>query len=491
MIPNYEDFCQLIKDYNVIPVWEEIEVICDNPISLYQKLSRDDENTYLLESVEGGQNLARYSFIGLQPYADFQAKGEDILIECRGKKQQLKGNPLDVLADYMAQFKAPDLADLPRFAGGAVGYLSYDTIRYIEKIPCSTTDDLELPDMFFTFPEHILVYDHVTLTLKIIVNLFVDEKIDPADLYATAKKAISRIKEKIEKVQLNVPAAFQGRKPLEIKSNFTDADFCRAVSKAKEYILAGDIFQVGLSQRFSAEIEADALSIYRALRRINPSPYMYYLNYQKMQIIGSSPELLICVEDKDIITRPIAGTRPRGKTKQQDRVLEEELLRDEKERAEHVMLVDLHRNDLGRVCEYGSVKLDKFMTIERYSHVMHIVSDIIGTLRAEVDALSALKYSFPAGTVSGAPKIRAMEIIEELEPYRRGVYAGAVCYLSFQGNLDSCIAIRTIVLKDKTAYVQAGAGIVADSVPEMEYQETKNKAGALLQALRMANGELD
>jgi len=486
--PSLEEFSTLALNSKVVPVYREIIVDMETPISLYQKVCLGKDFTYLLESVEGGQHLARYSFIGYNPFLIFKAKGSETKLIRKDKTEVVTGNPLALLEGIMASYHSLSLPQLPRFSGGGVGYFSYDTIRYLEELPEENLDDLSVPDLFFLFAKNVLIFDHVQHSVKIMVNVLIED--EPRE--APYQKAVDEIEQIIEQIRKTaiLPAYSSTGKHVQhpVKSNFTRPEYEKSIRKIQEYIKAGDVFQVGFSQRFQVEIDVEPLEIYRSLRVVNPSPYMYYLNYGDLQVIGTSPELLLRVEDGTAVTRPIAGTRPRGATKQEDLALAENLLQDEKERAEHVMLVDLHRNDLGRVCKYGTVEVDEFMVIERYSHVMHMVSNVRGQLAEEYDALAAFEASFPAGTVSGAPKIRAMEIIEELEPNRRGIYAGAVGYWSFNGNLDTCITIRTIVIKGKQAYVQAGGGIVADSKPELEYEETVNKAKALLQAINLAHG---
>lgn len=487
--PSLEEFTSLAQENNLVPVYREVIVDMETPISLYQKICSGENYSYLLESVEGGERMARYSFIGENPFLIFQGKGNQVEILHQGQKEIKKGNPLKILQETINGYQAASLPQLPRFQGGAVGYLSYDTVRWIEDLPSQKPDDLQLPDLFFVFTDVILIFDHLQHSLKIVSNVLIEDQ----DYLGAYQRGIEKIEKVIEKMEkrasfTSYSTLASSSKPQLVKSNFTQIEFEECVKKAKEYISSGDIFQVGLSQRFQVEIGVDPFEIYRSLRRVNPSPYMYYLNYGDLKLVGTSPELLIRVEDQTAITRPIAGTRPRGKNQQEDLVLAAELLQDEKERAEHIMLVDLHRNDLGRVCNYGTVEVDELMVIERYSHVMHIVSNIKGQLADQYNSFQALEASFPAGTVSGAPKIRAMEIIEELEPNHRGPYAGAIGYFSFNGNLDTCITIRTIVVKGNQAYVQAGAGIVADSNPTLEYQETINKAQALLKAIYLAQG---
>ncbi|HHW39913.1 MAG TPA: anthranilate synthase component I [Syntrophomonadaceae bacterium] len=478
MAVSYGEHCRKsAAGCNIKAVWEEVPADLETPISVFKKTAAG-EYTYLLESVEGGERIARYSIIGFDPLVIFRAKGDAVEIEDAGGKRTVRGDPLGALKELMSGLRVGPLPGEPRFFGGAVGYFGYDLVRHFERIPELATDDLGLPDCFFIITRNVLIYDHVRRTLKIVA-------FEPEE-GGRAEAEIRRIKERLlaelpgEQAERRPPAS-QG--PV---SNMSRERFVEGVRRAKEYIKAGDIFQVVLSQRFRQEVNADPFSVYRVLRTLNPSPYMFYLNFGDLRIVGSSPEMLVRVEDGRVETHPIAGTRPRGETPEADEALAREMQADPKERAEHVMLVDLGRNDLGRVCEYGSVRVVRFMENERYSHVMHLVSVVRGRLARGSDAFDALRACFPAGTVSGAPKVRAMEIIEELEPTRRGPYAGAIGYLSFNGNLDSCIAIRTIVMQGNTAYVQAGAGIVADSDPEREYEETLNKAGALLKALSLA-----
>lgn len=484
--PALDEFKEKAKQHRLVPVYREIIVDLDTPISLYQKVCSGENYTYLLESVEGGERLARFSFIGLNPFLIFEAKEKEIKITQKGKETIYQGNPFEHLQKVIKEYEGVVAPELSRFFGGGVGYFSYDAVRYLEELPEKNQDDLDVPDFFFVFAETILVYDHIQHSVKIVVNCLIDEQ-SPEISYAGA---IKKIEETLSKIRGNqaYPSSGATKAMGQMTSNFTRSQFESSVKKIKEYIRAGDVFQVGLSQRFEIEIGVEPLEIYRSLRVVNPSPYMYYLNYGKLQVIGTSPELLLRVEEKTAVTRPIAGTRPRGKTPQEDLLLGQDLLADEKERAEHVMLVDLHRNDLGRVCSYGTVEVDEFMIIEKYSHVMHLVSNVKGQLDSQYSALEAFQASFPAGTVTGAPKIRAMEIIEELEPNRRGIYAGAVGYCSLNGNLDTCITIRTIVVKGNKAYIQAGAGIVADSNPALEYEETLNKARALIKAINLAHG---
>jgi len=498
--------------FEITPVWEELLVDLETPISIFIKAAAGDY-AYLLESVEGGEQLARYSFIGFDPLAVFQARGTAITIEAGGRTTVEDGLPLTRLRGLMAHLRVGPVPDEPRFFGGAVGYFGYDLVRHYERLPETTIDDLGLPDCFFILTRVVLIYDHVRHTLKIVA--LIPKNGDPAAAYGEALAVIEQVKRRIARAQtldqatagvaggtgrpqapessslpgkgsVNQPGGGTpegNRGSGSPVSNLTKEEFLSSVRRAKEYIEAGDIIQVVLSQRFQQEIGAGPLDIYRRLRSLNPSPYMYYLRFGDVQIVGSSPEMLVRVERGAVETHPIAGTRRRGGSQTEDDVLARELQEDPKERAEHVMLVDLGRNDLGRICEYGSVKVTRLMEIERYSHVMHLVSVVQGKLGAGRDAYDALASCFPAGTLSGAPKVRAMEIIEELEPVRRGPYGGAIGYLSFNGSLDACITIRTILIKGGTAYIQAGAGIVADSDPEQEYEESLRKAEALLQAI--------
>lgn len=491
--PSKEDFIKRSEQGNLVPVYREVLADMETPVSAYRKIARG-KYSFLLESVEGGERLARYSFLGTDPFLVMKSKGREVQIveRWRADKVQLGDgeDPLHVLKRLLGRYTYVDDPDLPRFCGGAVGYIGYDAVRFFENLPEKADDDLDVPDILFLLTDILLVFDHVKHRIKVVCTPEVGS--DPATTYDLAVEKIDEIVERLRTTILP-PAGDPSAEEIAIvpDSNMTKPEFERMVEKSKEYIKAGDVIQVVLSQRLSVPLKADTFNVYRALRSVNPSPYMYYLQYDDMQIIGSSPEILVTEDHGAVTVRPIAGTRPRGKTEAEDLALEKELLADEKERAEHIMLVDLGRNDVGRVSEYGSVNVDELMVIERYSHVMHIVSNVRGRLAQGMDQFDVLRAAFPAGTVSGAPKIRAMEIIEELEPTRRGTYAGAIGYFSFSGNMDTCITIRTILVKDGTAYVQAGAGIVADSVPATEYQETMNKAGALIKAIELAHTGLD
>ncbi len=489
--PTIEEFRKASKRVNCIPVYRELPMEGENPISAFQKLPQS-EYAYILESAERGK-LGRYSFLSAEP---------DFVLRCKGKRAEIvrgekcetvnleNRDPLHLLKDCMSKYKANSYENLPPFYGGAVGYLSYDTVRFFEKLPDENTDDLGLPDLYFILSKTLLIFDHVSSSVKIVSNAYIEG--DPDAAYHEAIEKIEGIVESLKKEVPEVATPISLREaPLqpEIQSNFSEGDFCKAVRKAKEYIRKGDIFQVVLSQRLKTHLASSPFDIYQALRRINPSPYMFYLKFGDMYLVGSSPEVLVRVCGDEVTIRPIAGTRRRGKTSNEDNELERALLADEKERAEHLMLVDLGRNDLGRVAKVGTVNVTEFMTVERYSHVMHIVSNIRGELEGGKDSFDVLRASFPAGTVSGAPKIRAMEIIDELEPTRRGPYAGAVGYFGFSGVMDTCITIRTVLVQEKQVYIQVGAGIVADSIPEREFQETANKAQALLKALSEAGND--
>ena len=484
--PSKKEFIKLAEKGNVIPVYREILADFETPLSAFLKID-EGEYSYLLESVEGGENVARYSFLGSSPSLVITSKGDTISFT-RGKKtdkHRAEKDPIDEIRRYMSKFKFVSVQGLPRFCGGLVGYFGYDMVRFIEDLPDKNPDDLDMPDMQLMLTDTILIFDHVDHKIKIVSNSLV-EKDSPSDTYDKACLKIEKIIKKLQSAGRDHLKTGGSASTGEPGSNFTKDEFCAIVERAKEYIKAGDIIQTVLSQRLEKKTSAGAFSIYRALRSINPSPYMYYLKMGKDRIIGSSPEILVRCEDGEVEVRPIAGTRKRGANEKEDALLEKELLADPKERAEHIMLVDLGRNDIGRVCEYSSVEAREVMTIERYSHVMHIVSDVLGKLREDKDVFDLIRATFPAGTVTGAPKVRAMEIIDELENKRRGPYAGCVGYISFSGNIDTCITIRTIVMRGNTAYIQAGAGIVLDSVPESEHQETLNKAMAMMKAIESA-----
>ncbi|MDD5154876.1 MAG: anthranilate synthase component I [Candidatus Omnitrophica bacterium] len=491
--PSLKEFLKLCKKGNVIPVYNQINADLDTPVSAFLKIAKSDDYAFLLESVEGREKTARYSFLGANPALIFRSKARDIQIiypHAKSVKRFTTGtDPLDEIRNLMKDFKAAPCAGLPRFYGGLVGYIGYDTVRFFEEIPDKNPDELNVPDCVFILTDTILIFDHVNHTIKIVANVMLPEKAGKLSLkqkirvYDAAVKKIEAIQE-----QFGRQAAQEARKVkstgIKISSNFTRRSFCDIVTRAKEYIRKGDIIQVVLSQRFKIKISHEPFSIYRNLRSLNPSPYMFFLKLKEISLVGTSPEMLVRCEDGTVQTRPIAGTRPRGKTEAEDEVLEKELLNDAKERAEHIMLVDLGRNDLGRIARSGQVTLSEFMTVEKYSHVMHLVTEVKAKLDKKYDIYGVLRACFPAGTVSGSPKIRAMEIIDELEISKRGPYAGCVGYFSFSHNMDTCITIRTILVKDKTAYIQAGGGIVADSIPIREYNESVNKARALIEAIR-------
>ena len=483
---TYQDFLDLACEGSVVPVVKRVMADLQTPVAAYLKIERLSPYSFLLESVEGGEKVARYSFLGFDPEIIVRSRANKVTIERGSNKEESDESMLAVLRRLSGKQIPVRFADLPPFVSGAVGYLSYDAVRWFEKIPDAHSDDIGIDDAVMMFFSRLLVFDHVRHQIHVIANVFTNGKTE--DLEGEYQKAIgdieameARLEDPIEPLPRR-PSAGEKR----VRSNMTKERYEQAVTAAKEYIAAGDIFQAVLSQRFEVGLTAHPFEVYRSLRVVNPSPYMFFLKLGDQSIIGASPEMLVRATGRRIEYRPIAGTRPRGATETEDVLLGEEMRADEKEVAEHVMLVDLGRNDLGRVADYGSVDVTDLMIIERYSHVMHLASAIKARLRAGMDRFDAVAATFPAGTVTGAPKIRAMEIIDELEPTRRGVYAGAVMYLDYSGNLDSCIAIRTIFTKDGKAYFQAGAGIVADSVPESEYVETVNKARAMLQAIEMA-----
>ncbi len=492
-MPNLslEKFLKLAKEYNVIPLYREFLADLENPLSAFLKIKNLGRFPFLLESVIGGEKWARYSFLGYGGSFYLKTKGSFYEIYDRAKvKLGSFVDPLEVLKPIVKNFKPFGDPKLPRFWGGMVGYIGYDTVKFWEPVPDRNPDPLGLPDIFLVRSDLVIIFDNLSSKLTVVKPVVVSKDDDLKELYFRALEEIDRVIE-----SLKAPSGEQEFIPVgrerevdfsEWNSNFSKKEFEEIVSRAKKYIEAGDIIQVVLSQRFKKKLKTTPERVYRALRYLNPSPYMFFLKLDDLYVVGASPEILVRVEGNKVETRPIAGTRPRGKTPEEDKKLELNLLSDEKEKAEHIMLVDLARNDLGRVCKFGTVKVESLMRIERYSHVMHIVSDVSGILAEGKDALDALKATFPAGTVSGAPKVRAMQIIEELEKEKRGIYAGAVGYISFQGNLDTAIAIRTAVIRGDEIFVQAGAGIVADSVPEREWEETRNKAKALIKAVEMA-----
>lgn len=490
--PDFDTFCQLAAHGSLVPIYRQLINDTLTPLTAYSKLQWG-ESSFLFESVVGGERVGRFSFLGSDPFLQIEARGDQVVITHGGKSERRTSpDPLRDLEQLVAQYRAPHVPGLPRFCGGAVGYFGYDVVRYSERLPHAPSDDRHLPDMSFALYDRMVIFDQIRKTMLVVANA----RTSSGDLRAEYDRACERIDETCRQLQRGLASLqltdidLQGDPTLPWKSNFTQPQFEAAVAKCQEYIRAGDIFQVVISQRLQLETSARPIDIYRALRVVNPSPFMFLLRTPEVNLVGASPEIMVRVEEGEVTIRPLAGTRRRGATEEEDQKLEQELLADPKERAEHVMLVDLARNDVGRVARYGSVELSDVMKVERYSHVMHITSNVTGQLDDGRSALDALRAGLPAGTVSGAPKVRAMQIIDEIEPHRRGPYAGAVGYMDFTGNMDTCIALRTLVMVGQTAYVQAGAGIVADSVPAEEYQETLNKAKGLLKAIEIAQRQL-
>jgi anthranilate synthase component 1 len=488
--PDFREFQRLAKQGNLLPVYEVFPADLLTPVSAYLRITQGARYSFLLESVEGGEKIARYTFAGANPEEIFRFANGACVLESHNRILWEERDPVTFLRARMERFRPVRLPGLPPLVAGAIGYFSYDMVRLIEQLPKRLRDDIGLYDAQLMFYHGIIAFDHVQHRVWIVRNVFTDGEGSLRAKFNAAVREIRKTRQLLEQVcAAEQPAKEKKmrRAPLRVTSNFRRKEYLEAVRKAKNYIRAGDIFQVVISQRFSAKTHAEPFQIYRELRALNPSPYLFYLHMNDIAVVGSSPEMLVKVQGRDVSYRPIAGTRWRGKDEAEDARLAKEMLASEKERAEHIMLVDLGRNDLGRVCEYGSVKVEQLMSVERYSHVMHLVSSLRGRLREDVDCFDALMACFPAGTVSGAPKVRAMEIIEELERTRRGIYAGGVLYLDFAGNLDSCIALRTMVIKNGVAHVQAGGGIVADSTPEGEYQESVNKSKAPFVALEAAH----
>jgi anthranilate synthase component 1 len=491
--PTKAEFREKARKGNLIPVWKEVLLDTETPVSAFRKLG-NTQYAFLLESVEGGEKVGRHSFLGSEPFAVFTSRGDTVTVMRNGRRQTRRlaegEDPLDALKALLSEYRFVPVEGLPKFCGGAVGFIGYDAVRFFERLPERTVDDLALPDSMLVLTDTCLIFDHAFHRGKVVSNALVNGDSEAA--YDGAVRKIDALCARLAAPAPAVPAPSPRPRDTTLRTNLSRDEYERIVTRAKEYISAGDVIQVVLSQRLTREVAANAFDIYRALRSLNPSPYMYYLTYGDLRIIGCSPERLVSVEEGEVITRPIAGSRPRGATRQEDEELAAELLADEKERAEHIMLLDLGRNDLGRVCRYGTVKVDEQMVIEKYSHVQHIVSNVRGRIRADKDQFDVLRACFPAGTLSGAPKVRAMEIIEELEPTRRGPYGGVIGYFSFSGNMDTAITIRTIVCTNGTAHMQVGAGIVADSVPAREYDEcVKLKGGALLRAIEMAEAGLE
>jgi anthranilate synthase component 1 len=503
--PTFEEFAELVRGSSLVPVYRQLIGDTLTPVSAFCKI-QEEEWAFLFESVIGGERLGRYSFLGAGPFLRFQSFDRRVQIHEAPKQVSHTGrrrpgaplvelehpDPLKLLEEKLAAYRTPHLPGLPRFCGGAVGYAGYDSVRYVEHLPKPPPDDRGLPDLSFAFYDRMVIFDHINKTVAAVAHAHVQ----PDDLRGSYHAACERVDRLVERLQQGVAdlqltdIAPIGEVHLPYRSNFSPADFEAAVARCKEYIKAGDIFQVVLSQRLETETKARLFDIYRTLRVVNPSPFMFYVKAGPLCLVGSSPEIMVRVEGDRVTIRPLAGTRRRGQTEEEDERLAAELLNDPKERAEHIMLLDLGRNDVGRVARYNTVQLSDVMSIERYSHVMHICSTVTGRLQPGKSAFDALRACLPAGTLSGAPKVRAMEIIDELEPQRRGPYGGAVGYVDFSGNMDTCIALRTMVLKGQTAYLQAGAGIVADSIPAAERDETLNKAMGLLRALEIAETQL-
>lgn len=491
--PTFEDFTRLAAGHTVVPVYRRLLGDSLTPVSAFCKVQEGDW-AFLFESVVGGERLGRYSFVGSGPFLRFEAFDRRTVTQVgRGPKQDgTADDPLRTLEEMLTAYRAPHVPGLPRFCGGAVGYAGYDTVRYVEHLPDAPADDRGLPDLSFAFYDRMVVFDHIDKTVAAVAHAHVD----PDDLRKCYDDACAKVDRLVERLQQGVAdlqiTDIEPKGPVSIpaESNFTQDGYKAAVEKCRAYIHAGDVFQVVLSQRFKAATRARPFDIYRALRAVNPSPFMFYVKAGPTTLVGASPEIMTRVEGDEVTIRPLAGTRRRGATPDEDKALADELIADPKERAEHIMLVDLGRNDVGRVATFGSVQLADLMTVERYSHVMHISSTVTGRLAPGRTAFDALRSCLPAGTLSGAPKVRAMQIIDELEPHRRGPYGGAVGYVDFTGNMDTCIALRTMVVQGQTAYVQAGAGLVADSDPEAEYQETVSKARGLLRALEIAETQL-
>jgi anthranilate synthase component 1 len=510
--PTRKEFVALAKDHTLVPVCRVLTADLETPVSAFLRAAWPEQECFMLESVENGEQVGRYTFIGLAPYKRIVARGSEITITEGKKVVEIEGDIFAVLRRALAGHKPARLPGLPPFTAGAVGFFSYDAVRQIERLPELAKDELGVPDACLLFFDEVLAFDHVRKEIWLVVTADVMRG-DPSEIYDRAVLRLDKLEKRLAR-PLPKRSAQQGKGKLKVKYRTSKKDYLQAVDRTKEYIAAGDIFQAVISQRIDIEPDVDSFQVYRALRTVNPSPYMYFLRFTPggalggllaqtknsskkkkaptapalatIELAGSSPELLVRVHQGKVEYRPIAGTRPRGASEEEDQALADEMLGDEKERAEHVMLVDLGRNDVGRVSEFGSVKVDRLMFVERYSHVMHIVSTIEGRLKAGLTAVDALRACFPAGTLSGAPKVRAMEIIEELEPARRGTYGGAVLYADFSGNLDSCIAIRSMLATGGKGHVQAGAGIVADSVPELEHQESLNKAQAVIRAIERA-----
>jgi anthranilate synthase component 1 len=485
--PNFETFTKLAKEGNLIPVYREILADTETPVTALMKLA-GRPHLFLLESVEGGEKWGRYSFLGADPPALFRVRNGEILIEENGAVQRRPhgGDPMRFLKEFLSRYRPVPVAGLPRFFGGAVGFLGYDMARYFEKLPEAAAGDAPLDDAVFMITDSLVIFDNVRHTIKVVACAVTEDEEDLKPIYEKALRRIDAITDLLKAPRPATRDTASRKASLPFRPDMTPDTFKTMVNRAKEYIVAGDIIQAVISQRFQRDCGADPVDLYRALRHINPSPYLFFLRTGEMYLIGSSPEVMVRLEEGIAELKPIAGTRRRGRNEQEDRKLADELLQDPKERAEHVMLVDLGRNDLGRIARIGSVQVGQLMAVERYSHVMHLVSDIQAQIAPGKDCFDVLRATFPAGTLSGAPKIRAMEIIAELEPSKRGPYGGAVGYFGYDGNMDFCITIRTMLIRNRKITLQAGAGIVADSDPEAEYRETLGKAEGMVQAVRLA-----
>ena len=496
LFPTRDEFIAKSHQGNLIPVWREVLADMETPVSAFRKIAQGRPNSFLLESVEGGERLARYSFLGTDPFMIFRSKGETATVTEGEDTETItlrfgERDPLHVLKSLLGRYTYVPTPELPRFVGGAVGMIGYDTVRFFEKLPTLATDDLQLDDCLFLFTDALLIFDHVKHKMLALCNARLLPGQDPGAAYDAAA---AKIDELLQRLKTPAPPLLGagGAGGSNFTPNRTEEDYKAAVLKAKEYIAAGDTFQAQIGQRLSKTLHADPFDVYRALRSINPSPYMFYLDFGETKLVGASPEVLVSEQSRVVTIRPIAGSRHgRGATPEEDDAIAADLLADEKERAEHIMLVDLARNDIGRVAQYGTVEVGELMVIEKYSHVMHIVSEVTGTLRDGLDQFDVLRASFPAGTLTGAPKVRTMEIIEELEPTRRGHYGGGIGYFSYSGDMDSAITIRTALVKGDTIYIQAAGGVVADSVPEYEYRETWAKMRALVRAVEWAEAGLE
>ncbi len=494
--PDFETFADHARASRCVPVYRQILGDGLTPVLAYQRLAQGGPS-FLFESVIGGEKVGRFSFLGTSPFLRFEARGETVRVVPTGDPAQARqltvADPFVVLQELVERYQSVHLPGLPRFCGGAVGFAAYDAVRYTERLENPPPDDRGLPDLAFGFYDGMVVFDHIRKTVLVVAQAHTADGADPREAYESACARVDDLVQRLGTPGESLPPRdidTTGPVTLPYSSNFTKEGYEDVVRRCQEYIKAGDIFQVVPSQRLAVETTASAFDIYRVLRVVNPSPFLFLLAFDDFHLIGSSPEILVRVDEGEVTIRPLAGTRRRGRDEAEDRALAEELLADPKERAEHIMLVDLGRNDVGHVSEQGSVRLQELMVVERYSHVMHISSTVTGRLASGKTAFDALRSGLPAGTVSGAPKVRAMEVIDEMEPQRRGPYAGAVGYIDFTGNMDTCIALRTMVLKDQTAYVQAGAGIVYDSVPADEFEETLNKARGMLKAIEIAQSQL-